>query len=203
MKRIITLLITLALAFTAFGQNPLDRKMEPFPELTVTTPTLQQAQALMDSDQTHLKCQGALAMIGLKPAKAPQIVVDALKGNDREYANAVLVYADELAGTEAIAPAIAKAFPKLKETAKADVLYWIGRNRLAALQNLIDESLVPGEAGEAAVFAALQLGGKHNKALLDALVAKDSPLSGEIRRLRGQAVSDDDDATRNSLRDSK
>lgn len=203
MKRIFTLLITLVLAFTAFGQNPLDRPMEPFPELTVSSLTLQQAQALMASDQTHLKCQGAWAMMGLDPARAARIVVDALQGDDREYANAVLGFADEKAGVEAIAPAVARAFPKLKETARADVLYWIGRNRLAGLQKLVEGSLVPGEAGEAAVFAALQLGGKHNKALLDALVAQNSPLAGEILRLRGQAVSDDDDATRNSLRDSK
>ena len=61
-----------------------------------------------------------------------------------------------------------------------------------------------GAAGMmAAVFAAVQMGGKHNQDLLDQCVKSGSPLAKEIQRLRGQVTGDDDDTTRNSLRDSK
>ena len=55
----------------------------------------------------------------------------------------------------------------------------------------------------AAVFAAVQMGGKHNQELLDKSVKSGSPLAPEIRRLRGLASGDDDDSTRNALRDQK
>jgi len=203
MKRIFTLLISLTLAFAAAGQNPLDRPMEPVPEMTVTLPSLKDAKALMASDETHLKCRGAWAMLNRRPSKAAKLVVKALQGDDREYADAVLGYVDETVGAATVASAVEKAFPKLKESARADVLYWIGRNRLSSLQSLVNSSFIPGETGTAAIFAAKQMGGAHNLALLDALVREGSPLAGEVLRLRGQAGQDDDDATRNSLRDSK
>ena len=59
------------------------------------------------------------------------------------------------------------------------------------------------EASMAAVFAAVQMGGKHNVALLDGCIKAGSPLAQEIQRLRGQVNEDDDDSTRNELRDQK
>ncbi len=112
-------------------------------------------------------------------------------------------YADETAGPKALVKTVKKLFPTLPDTAKADVLYWIGRNKLTDLQKLVDTSLTPGEAGEAAVFAAIQMGGAHNKQLLDALVKEGSPLAPEVLRLLGKSSADDDDSTRNALRDSK
>ena len=59
------------------------------------------------------------------------------------------------------------------------------------------------EASMAAVFAAVQMGGKHNQALLDRCVEAGSPLAPEIQRLRGRVNGDDGDSTRNALRDQK
>ena len=187
MKKLVSLMIFLSLAALAFGQNPMDRPMEKFPT----------------GKETHIMCQEAWAMLQARPSEAPKLVVEALKSGNRQYSNAVLVYADETAGPKALVKSVKKAFPELSDASKADVLYWIGRNKLTELQALIDASLKEGEAGNAAVFAALQIGGAHNKALLDGIVKSDSPLAREVLRLRGQLVEDDDDETRNSLRDSK
>lgn len=187
MKKLASLMIFLSLATLAFGQNPMDRPMEKFPA----------------GKETHIMCQEAWALLQLKPAEAPKLVVEALKSGNRQYSNAVLVYADETAGPKALVKAVKKAFPGLSDASRADVLYWIGRNRLTELQALVDASLNAGEAGQAAVFAAMQIGGAHNQALLDGIVKSDSPLAREVLRLRGELVEDDDDETRNSLRDSK
>jgi len=203
MKKLISLALSLSLAFAAFGQNALDRPMEAFPELSGALPSVQAAKTLMTSPETHLKCQGAWVLLQQRPSQAARLAVKALRSGDRQFANAVLGYADETAGPEALVKAVRKVFPKLDEDARADVLYWIGRNRLTVLQPLVDRSLAPGEAGEAAVFAATQLGGDHNRAQLDALVQSGGALAKEILRLRGAAAQDDDDSTRNSLRDSK
>lgn len=190
MKKIISLLCALSLAVAAWGQNPMDRPMESFP----------------GAKETHLQCQEAWLKLQNNPAAAPEMVVQALQSGNRQYSNAVLTYADETAGPKALVKAVKKVYPTLSDAAKADVLYWIGRNKLTALQPFIDAALTAGKAGEAAdaaVFAAVQMGGKHNTELLDRCVQSGSPLSQEILRLRGQVTGDDDDSTRNSLRDSK
>ena len=190
MKKIVSLLFALSLAVVAWGQNPMERTMETFPT----------------GKETHILCQEACAQLQNNPALAPELVTAALQGGNRQYSNAVLTYADETAGPKAIVKAVKKVFPVLSDAAKADVLYWIGRNKLTALQQFVDDSVSSGETGEAAmaaVFAAVQMGGKHNQDLLDQCVKSGSPLAKEIQRLRGQVTGDDDDTTRNSLRDSK
>ena len=190
MKKTVTLLVALLMAVAAWGQNPMERTMEAFPT----------------GKETHLMCQEAWMRLQNNPALAPEMVTAALQSGNRQYANAVLGYADETAGPKALVKAVQKVFPSLSDAAKADVLYWIGRNKLSALQKLVDEyALAPevGEAALAAVFAAVQMGGKHNQSLLDQCIQSGSPLAPEILRLRGQVAADDADATRNSLRDSK
>ena len=190
MKKIVSILFALSLAVVAWAQNPMERPMEAFPV----------------AKETHILCQEACAQLQNNPALAPQMVVEALQGGNRQYANAVLTYADETAGAKALVKAVKKVFPTLTDAAKADVLYWIGRNKLTSLQKFVDEGLASTEVGEAALaaaFAAVQMGGKHNQALLDRCIKSGSPLAREIQRLRGLASEDDDDDTRNSLRDSK
>ena len=190
MKKIVSLLFALSLAMVAWGQNPMERPMEAFPA----------------GKETHILCREAFARLQDNPALAPEMVTSALQSGNRQYANAVLSYADETAGPKAIEKAVRKVFPSLTDAAKADVLYWIGRNKLTSLQKFIDEGLASTEGGEvalAAAFAAVQMGGKHNQQLLDGCIKSGSPIAGEIRRLRGLASADDGDATRNSLRDSK
>ena len=190
MKKTASLLFALSLAVVAWGQNPMERPMETFPT----------------GKETHILCKEACAQLQNNPALAPDMVTEALKSGNRQYANAVLTYADETAGPKAVVNAVKKVFPSLSDAAKADVLYWIGRNNLTSLQKLVDACVSSAEVGEAAlaaVFAAVQMGGKHNQELLDQCVASGSPLSSEIRRLRGQVTADDADATRNALRDSK
>ena len=169
MKKLISLSLALLLGLGVFAQNTLDRPMEPVPAMPTQIPTVKQAKALMASPETHLKCQGAWALLQRKPSAAQKTVLEALQSGNRPYAAAVLGYADEVASPQKLASAIAKAYPSLDEGAKACVLYWIGRNGLHELQPVIDESIVPGEVGEAAIFAATQLGGAHNEALLENL----------------------------------
>ena len=190
MKKIVSILVALSLAVVAWGQNPMERSMETFPI----------------GKETHILCQEACAKLQENPALAPELVTAALQSGNRQYSNAVLTYADETAGAKALVKAVKKVYPTLTDAAKADVLYWIGRNNLTALQKFVDEGVTSastGEAAMAAVFAAVQMGGKHNQALLDQCVQSGSPLAQEIKRLRDQVTGDDDDSTRNSLRDSK
>ena len=190
MKKIVSILFALSLAVVAWAQNPMDRPMEAFPTAA----------------ETHLLCQDAWNRLHNNPAYAPELVTEALQSGNRQYSNAVLGYVDETAGPKAIVKAVKKVFPSLSDAAKADVLYWIGRNKLVALQKLVDEGVNAKEATEAsmaAVFAAVQMGGKHNQEILDQCIKSESPLAQEIKRLRGQVSEDDDDSTRNELRDQK
>lgn len=190
MKKIVSLLFALSLAVVAWGQNPMERTMETFPT----------------GKETHILCQEACAQLQNNPALAPELVTAALQSGNRQYANAVLTYADETAGAKALVKAVKKVYPSLSDASKADVLYWIGRNKLTALQKFVDEGVASKEAGEAAmaaVFAAVQMGGKHNQDQLDQCIKSGSPLAREIQRLRGQVTEDDDDDTRNTLRDQK
>jgi len=187
MKKIVSLIAALSLALTVWGQNTLDRPLTAFPT----------------EKATHLKCQDAWKLLSAQASAAPELVTEALKSGDRVYANAVLEYADETAGPRALVKTVKKLFPTLTDAAKADVLYWIGRNKLTDLQKLVDQSFQPGEAGEAAVFAATQMGGAHNRKQLDALVKGGSPLAPIVLRLGGKASGDDADATRTSLMNQK
>lgn len=187
MKKLISIFLGLSLATVAFAQNTMDRPMEAFPT----------------GKENHIMCQEAWQALKTNPAQAPQIVTEALQSGNRQYSNAVLGYADETAGAKAIVKAVKKVFPQLSDASRADVFYWIGRNKLTELQSLIDGSLAEGEAGEAAVFAATQIGGDHNKKLLDAHISAGGPLSKEIQRLRGLSADDNDDDVRNTLRDQK
>ena len=190
MKKIVSIVFALFLAVTVWGQNPMERTMEAFPT----------------GKETHILCQEAWAQLQDNPALAPELVTAALQSGNRQYSNAVLTYADETAGAKALVKAVKKVYPSLSDASKADVLYWIGRNNLTALQKFVDEGVSSGKTGEAsmaAVFAAVQMGGKHNQDLLDQCVKSESPLAMEILRLRGQVTEDDDDTTRNALRDQK
>ena len=190
MKKTVSILVALSLAVVAWAQNPMERSMEAFPV----------------AKETHILCQEACVLLQNNPALAPQMVVEALQGGNRQYANAVLTYADETAGAKALVKAVKKVYPALTDASKADVLYWIGRNKLTALQKFVDEGVASQEVSEAsmaAVFAAVQMGGKHNQALLDRCVEAGSPLAPEIQRLRGRVNGDDGDSTRNALRDQK
>ena len=148
MKKLISLSLAFLLGLVAIAQNTLDRPMEPVPAMPTEIPTVKQAKALMASPETHLKCQGAWALLQRKPSAAQKTVLEALQSGNRPYAAAVLGYADEVIAPEKLASAVSKAFPSLDEGAQATVLYWIGRNGLRQLQPLIDQSIVPGEVGE-------------------------------------------------------
>ena len=187
MKKIVSLLAALSLTLAVWGQNTLDRPLTAFPT----------------EKATHLKCQDAWKLLSAQPLAAPELVTEALMSGDRVYSNAVLEYADETAGPKALVKTVKKLFPTLPDAAKADVLYWIGRNKLTELQKLIDQSFMPGEAGDAAVFAATQIGGEHNKKQLEALMKDGSPLFPVALRLSGKASGDDADATRTSLMNQK
>lgn len=187
MKKLVSIFAGLVIALSALAQNPLDRPMESFPT----------------GKKTHIMCQEAWATLQVNPAAAPGLVTEALLSGNRQYSNAVLGFADETAGAKAIVKAVKKVFPKLEDAGKADALYWIGRNKLTALQALIDSSLVPGEAGNAAVFAATQIGGEHNRKLLDGIVEAGGELSREVLKLRGIVTDDADEDTRSLLRDQK
>ena len=82
MKKTVSILVALSLAVVAWAQNPMERSMEAFPV----------------AKETHILCQEACALLQNNPALAPQMVVEALQGGNRQYANAVLTYADETAG---------------------------------------------------------------------------------------------------------
>ena len=137
MKKIVSLLFALSLAFAAWAQNPMDRPMEAFPV----------------AKETHVMCREAWEQLQNNPALAPQMVVAALQSGNRPYSNAVLAYADETAGPKALVKAVKKVYPALTDASKADVLYWIGRNKLTALQKFVDEGVASQEVSEASMAA--------------------------------------------------
>ena len=97
MKKIVSILVALSLAVVAWAQNPMERSMEAFPV----------------AKETHILCQEACALLQNNPALAPQMVVEALQGGNRQYANAVLTYADETAGAKALVKAVKKKLPTI------------------------------------------------------------------------------------------
>ncbi len=178
----------------------LSRMLGPVPEIVPDVlPTVKEAKALIASGVTNQMCKGAYALMSAQPKKITKTLLGALKSGNREYANAVLGYADELAGAQALVPVIAKIFKKLGD-AKVDVINWIGRNKLTALQSLVDGCLAEsGELGEAAVAAAGKIGGENNLTSLLSLIENKSPLAdkacqalaaynGDIRGKLGEAL---------------
>ncbi len=181
--------------------NSLCRMLGPVPEIVPDVlPTVKEAKELLKSGVTNQMCKGAFALMSAQPKKIGKTLLSALKSGNREYANAVLGYADELAGPAAIVPVIAKNFKKLGN-ARTDVLNWIGRNKLSSLQDLVDGCLgEAGELGEAAVAAAGKIGGDHNLGNLLSLIETKSPLAekacqalaaynGDIRGKLGEALA--------------
>ncbi len=188
MKKIVSILIALSLGLCALAQNTMDRPMQAFP---------------VGDAPTHIKSSEAWTKMSQNPKLVKDYVTDALKSGDREYSNAVLDFAQELVPASSLVSPIKKLFPSLTDASKADVLYWIGRNGVTKLQSLIDSSLSPGEAGEAAVFAAVQLGGNHNGELIRKLIKEGGPLAPLAKRLIQGETTDDTDETRSVLMNQK
>ena len=74
-------------------------------------------------------------------------MLKALKSSDPAIRVTALRTADQFASEEFYA-SLAKAYPKLSDAAKAEIVYWLGKNNVTSQTNLIlSEIGKPGQLG--------------------------------------------------------
>lgn len=138
----------------------------------------------------------------------PKSVLKALKSDDPAYRVTALRTADKFVSEEFYS-SLAKAYPKLSDAAKAEVIYWLGKNNAASQTSLIlSEIGKPGQLGFNAIEAAGKLGGD---AAADALLARLSEsdsdaayaallrFNGDIRGKIADALANADDSNADAL----
>lgn len=131
------------------------------------------AKALLGSEVSAYKSAGALAQMKNSPLKAMKTLSAALKSDDVEFRNSVLNDAASIAGKDAVAALAQTMYPKLAEGAKADVINWIGSNKIHNAAPLVISAITNGgDLASTAIAAAGKLGGE------DCLQAIASQLSG-------------------------
>lgn len=137
-----------------------------------------QIKSNLKSGQRNLLCEALYLKAEKLGNLSTKDVVKALKSNDRSYRTTALRYASALSDAN-LYPAVAKAFGKLSDGAKEDVLNWFGDNKavdqLGLILGTISDKKNTDKVGimAAAIEAAGKIGG--DKAA-DALIAQ---LSGK------------------------
>lgn len=145
--------------------------------------TAAKIKADMKSGKRNLLCE-ALYLKAKSGAFTSKDVLAALKSSDRSYRTMALGYANAL-NDKKLNFQIAKAFGKLSDGAKEDVLNWFGDNKAADQIDFIIETLgskkLAAKAGvmSSAIEAAGKIGG--NKAA-DALIAQLGGKYGEAAK---------------------
>lgn len=150
--------------------------------------TLKTAKSLMNSGQSPQRYSATYEYLKAKPADASKILVNALKEGDRKYSNAVIGYATEVAGVEALVPAVSKAFAKLGDGSKTDVLNWIGNNKISSMLGIAYENMgVGGEVADAAIIAVGKIGDEKAPAALVSLLggSNDKAAMTALKAVRG------------------
>jgi hypothetical protein len=132
-------------------------------------------KAVSKTKTSNAKCQVLWALADNLGAKSAKKMIAALKDDDRAVrANAL--YASEAFADDAFYAQVAKAYKKLSDDAKVDVLTWFGDRKAASQFDLIASELIaPGARGAAAAEAIAMIGGeKAADALLATPVTKEN-----------------------------
>lgn len=152
------------------------------------------AKKLLRSDDTNIRCAALELMVRILGPDAEKYLLDAVRGDDREYRCAALMYAegtadDTLAADDPfIVEGLRKLFPRLSDEAMTDVVNWAGDNMITGLRDevirCIPAARVPDKVtpsaslAAAAVRAAGKLGGESAADALVAQLSSDADYAG-------------------------
>ena len=135
------------------------------------------AKDILKSGTSGLQCAAAEIIMNKDTEKgALKVLQNILKSEDRPLRNAALTAATSRFGADAVAPVLTKAFEKLGDGAKTDIVNWLGANKTG--ESVVLSVLnAPGELGDAAVRAIGLFGGSPfaRVALLDQLTGDRAP----------------------------
>ncbi len=139
-------------------------------------------------------------------AKQAKLLANALKSDDRQLRNTALEIGSDVAGFSSL---VLKAYPKLANDAKVDVLSWIGNRHDTEHAGIVLSAVGAGNdqlanaaieaagriGGDAALKALIgQLGGTHSAAAKSALTTFNGDIAGgvlEALKLKGVGASPD------------
>ena len=151
------------------------------------------AKEILSTGTSGLQCAAAGIIMNKDTEKgALKVLKDILKSNDRPLRNAALTAATRRLGADVVAPVLIKAFTKLGDGAKTDIVNWLGANKIG--ESVILSALnAPGELGDAAVRSAgllgtqpacdaliSQLAGSRGARALNALKAFNGPVASSV-----------------------
>ena len=117
------------------------------------------AKEILKTGTSGLQCAAARIILGKDTEKgALKVLQEILKSEDRPLRNAALEAATSRFGAEGVAPVLTKAFAKLGDGAKTDIVNWLGAHKTG--ETLVLSALsAPGELGDAAIRSAGLFGG--------------------------------------------
>lgn len=123
------------------------------------TKAVKAAKEILKTGTSGLQCAAAGIVLGKDTEKgALKVLQDILKSGDRPLRNAALEAATSRFGAEGVAPVLIKAFAKLGDGAKTDIVNWLGAHRTGETL-VLSAMTAPGELGDAAIRSAGLFGG--------------------------------------------
>ena len=137
------------------------------------------AKEILKTGTSGLQCAAAGIILGKDTEKgALKALQDILKSEDRPLRNAALAAATSRFGADGVAPVLTKAFPKLGEGAKTDIVNWLGAHQTGEA-TVLSALNAPGELGDAAVRSAGLFGGSPSArvSLIEAISGERAPLA--------------------------
>ena len=135
------------------------------------------AKEILKTGNSGLQCAAAGIILGKDTEKgALKVLQDILKSGDRPLRNAALAAATSRFGADGVAPVLTKAFPKLGEGARTDIVNWLGAHQTGEA-TVLSVLNAPGELGDAAVRSAGFFGGSPSArvSLIEALSGERAP----------------------------
>ncbi len=117
------------------------------------------AKEILKTGTSGLQCAAAGIVLGKDTEKgALKVLQEILKSEDRPLRNAALEAATSRFGAEGVAPVLTKAFAKLGDGAKTDIVNWLGAHKTGE-SIVLSAMTAPGELGDAAIRSAGLFGG--------------------------------------------
>lgn len=135
------------------------------------------AKEVLKTGTSGLQCAAAGIVMDKDTEKgALKVLQNILKSEDRPLRNAALTAATLRFGAEGVAPVLTKAFPKLGDGAKIDIVNWLGAHKTGET-TVLSALNAPGELGDAAVRSIGLFGGSPfaRVSLIEALAGERAP----------------------------
>ena len=135
------------------------------------------AKEILKTGTSGLQCAAAGIVLGKDTEKgALKVLQEILKSEDRPLRNAALEAATSRFGAEGVAPVLTKAFAKLGDGAKTDIVNWLGAHKTGE-SIVLSAMTAPGELGDAAIRSAGLFGGSPftRVSLIETLAGERAP----------------------------